>query len=61
MESREQLSPPPSSSNAGEQEFCSQGGFTPEGLCSTVNIQEATSSLNRLQIVEIPKSWLKQR
>ena len=59
MESREQLSPPPSNSNAGEQEFRSLGGFTPERLRSTVNIQEATSSLNRLQIVESPKSRLK--
>ena len=59
MESSEQLSPPPSNSNAGEQEFRSLGGFTPEGLRSTVNIQEATSSLNRLQIVESPKSRLK--
>ena len=59
MESREQLSPPPSNSNAGEQEFRSLGGFTSEGLRSTVNIQEATSSLNRLQIVESPKSRLK--
>ena len=46
MESREQLLPPPSNSNTGEQEFHSLGSFTPEGLCSTVNIQEATSSLN---------------
>ena len=37
MESREQLLPPPSNSNTGVQEFRSLGGFTPEGLCSTVN------------------------
>ena len=59
MECREQLSPPPSNSNAGEKEFCSLGGFTPEELCSTVSIPEATNSLNRLQIVESPKSLLK--
>ena len=53
---RDELPSPISLPNEEEQGFRFLGDFTPEGLRSTVTIQEATNSLSRLQVVESPKS-----
>ena len=49
---RDELPSPISLPNKEEQGFHFLDDFTPEGLRSTVMIQEATNSLCRLQIVE---------
>ena len=59
MELEEQLSPISINSDEQRLEPPSIGGFIPTKLCSTVNIQEATNRLHRLQIIESPKSRLK--